>query len=114
MKSLSRLWAFLLIVSYVATLSLPSVALAVVAPHPTCTISINPSVIGPGGSATLKWTSTDATTGAITNVGNVTPVNAGSKQILPPTTSQITVYIGSFTGPGGTANCTASVQISYG
>jgi hypothetical protein len=24
------------------------------------------------------------------------------------------VYVGSFTGPGGTANCTASVQISYG
>jgi len=114
MKSLSRLWAFLLIFSYVSTLALPAVALAATTPFPTCTLSINPSVVGPGGSATIKWTSTNATTGAITNIGNVTPVSAGSKQILPPTTSQITVYIGSFTGPGGTANCTASVQISYG
>ncbi|MDO8548110.1 MAG: pilin [bacterium] len=112
MKSLMRLWAFLLIVSYGATLALPAVALAVVAPFPTCAITITPSVVEAGGSATLTWRSTNATTGAITNIGNVDP--NGSRQILPPTTAQITVYVGSFTGPGGTANCVASVQITYG
>lgn len=112
MKSLMRLWAFSLIVTYFATLLVPAVALAVTAPPPSCSISITPSVIEAGGSATLKWTSTNATGGAITNVGNVGP--SGNTQILPPTTSQVTTYIGSFTGPGGTANCTASVQISYG
>ena len=115
MKTLTRLWALLLIAGYVSTLALPAVALAAV---PTCAITITPNVVVAGGSATLEWTSTDANsngnsiipTNGTVNLDNVGP--SGNKQIAPPL-DQITTYIGTFTGPGGTANCAASVQVTY-
>jgi hypothetical protein len=113
MKSLMRLWALLLIGIYLGTCALPLVAFAQTntAPLPTCQLQLNTKVISVGGSVTLKWASTNATGGAITNVGNVGP--SGSTNLLP-SSAAYTTYIGSFTGPGGTANCSATVQVSAG
>lgn len=112
MKTRARLWALCLIAGTLSPLLLPAAAFAATPPpFPTCNLFINPSVIGPGDTTNIRWTSTNATGGAITNVGNVGP--SGSKAIIPPP-AQIVTYVGSFTGPGGTANCQASVQISYG
>ncbi len=105
MKLLKRLFAFGVISFYMLG---PSAIVFAASPAPTCTMSVTPSSIAVGGSVTLKWSSTDATGGAITNVGNVGP--SGSKNLLP-SSAAFTTYIGSFTGPGGTANCSATVQV---
>lgn len=80
-------------------------------PKPTCQITVKPTSIQVGGSVTVTWTSTNATAGAITNIGNVGP--SGSINLLPSSRA-VTTYFGAFTGPGGTANCTASVAVSSG
>lgn len=104
-----RLWVVTLISA--CAIFLPASVLAQSNPRPTCQISVTPSVIVPGGTITLRWTSTHATAGAITNIGNVEPT--GQRQVMP-SLAQVTTYVGSFTGPGGTANCQASVQVNYG
>ncbi len=76
---------------------------------PTCQIIVNPTSISVGGSVTVSWTSTNATAGAITNIGNVGPT--GSINLLP-SSAAVTTYFGAFTGPGGTANCQASVAVN--
>ena len=69
---------------------------------PTCILGASPSTITQGQSATLSWTSTNATAGTISpGIGSVTP--SGSTTVTP---SQTTTYTGSFTGPGGSATCT--------
>lgn len=73
-----------------------------VPPPPTCTISISPTTVPQGESATLSWTSSNATGGTITHVGPVGP--SGSVQIAP---SQATTYSGTFTGTGGSAPCSS-------
>lgn len=93
-----------LIVSLFVLQTAPAFAVAV----PTCSLSVSKGTISLGGSITLKWTSANATAGAITGVGNVS-VPSGSKNLIP---TQSTTYVGSFSGTGGTANCTASVSIS--
>jgi hypothetical protein len=77
---------------------------------PTCYITVKPTSISVGGSVTVLWTSTNATAGAITNIGNVGP--SGSINLLPP--SNGATYFGAFTGPGGTANCQATVTVNSG
>lgn len=94
--------ALALVVSVFVMQAAPAFAAVV----PTCTITLSSYNISLGGSITIKWTSTNADGGAITNVGNVGP--SGSKNIIPTRT---TTYIGSFTGAGGTANCQATVTI---
>jgi hypothetical protein len=75
---------------------------------PTCFITVTPTSINVGGTVTVRWSSTNATAGAITNVGNVGP--SGSIQLLPSSAAR-TTYLGSFTGPGGTANCQGFVTV---
>ncbi|OGD70403.1 hypothetical protein A3I18_02770 [Candidatus Campbellbacteria bacterium RIFCSPLOWO2_02_FULL_35_11] len=75
---------------------------------PTCTMSANPTTIGVGGSSTLSWTSNNATSAVINNgVGSV-PTN--SFAVVAP--NQTTTYTGTFTGPGGTAVCQATVTVT--
>src|SRR6185312_10803614 len=78
-------------------------------PPPRCEIIVNPTTIPVGGSVTVKWQSINATAGAITNIGNVSP--SGSINLLP-SSAAVTTYFGAFTGPGGTANCQASVAVN--
>ncbi len=108
MKMLMQLFGFSAIVFYLLA---PSALVFAASPAPTCTITVTPSSINVGGSITLRWSSTNATGGAITNVGNVGP--SGSANLLP-SSAAFTTYIGSFSGPGGTTNCSATVQVGSG
>jgi len=64
---------------------------------PTATISVSPGSIAQGQTATLSWSSTNATGCTISSIGAVGP--SGSTTVSP---SQPTTYTGSCTGPGGT------------
>ena len=58
-----------------------------------------------GGSTTLRWTTTDATSTSIDQgVGSVTPVASGSKSVSPATTTKYTLTA------GGVSGCTAATS----
>ncbi len=77
-------------------------------PAPTVSISADPASIQSGGSSTLTWTSTNATSCAIDQgIGNV-PVT-GSIAITPFATATYTITA---TGPGGTATSSVTVTVS--
>jgi C1A family cysteine protease len=74
----------------------------------TCSLSVNPASIVRGSKAMLSFASTNAHGGTIDNgIGNVTSL--GTKLISPSRTTQ---YTGTFSGPAGTATCTASVTVT--
>lgn len=76
---------------------------------PACTISVSRSSITPGQSINVSWTSVNATAGTITGgVGSATPVSSGSAEVFP---SSDTTFTGTFTGPLGTATCSATVTV---
>ena len=69
-------------------------------PLPTATFSVSPTTIERGQSATLRWTTTNATSAAINrSIGAVTPVASGSRSVSPTSTTTYTLTV---TGPGGT------------
>src|SRR3989338_3885676 len=76
-------------------------------PKPSCSISTNPSNIQAGGSSTLFWGSTNATSASI-NKGIGSVPTHGSRGVSPSITKtyKLTVY-----GPGGTANCQTTVTV---
>ncbi|HCM43718.1 TPA: hypothetical protein DIS55_02080 [Candidatus Kaiserbacteria bacterium] len=76
-------------------------------PKPSCSISTNPSNIQAGGSSTLFWGSTNATSASI-NKGIGSVPTHGSRGVSPSITKTytLTVY-----GPGGTANCQTTVTV---
>jgi hypothetical protein len=78
-------------------------------PVPTCTLSATPSTITAGDSTTLSWTSANATSASVNGVGALSPVAAGSRSLSP---SQSTTYVAVFTGPGGSAQCSAQVTVN--
>jgi uncharacterized membrane protein YgcG len=79
-------------------------------PVPMCTLSIDPTAVDAGGSATLSWTSANVTDGVIDqNVGSTTPVAAGSTSVTPTAN---TTYTAAFTGPNGNVECTAAITIN--
>ncbi|RJQ35488.1 hypothetical protein C4556_00095 [Candidatus Parcubacteria bacterium] len=76
-------------------------------PVPACNISANPNVIQHGGSSTLTWSSTNATSATINQgIGNV--ALSGSTSVSPSVTTTYTMTV---TGPGGTANCQTFVTV---
>src|SRR5438270_41576 len=76
--------------------------------RPTVTLQASPALIQKGESATLTWSSTNATSVSLSpGVGNVTA--EGSTRVTP---SEATTYTITATGPGGTADATARVSIS--
>jgi len=79
--------------------------------NPSCTLSASPASIAFGGSSSLSWTTTNATTFSIDNsIGSVTPVASGSKTVSPTAT---TLYTGTVTGTGGTtATCTKEINVT--
>ncbi len=78
---------------------------------PTCALTVTPGVIYIGESVTLRWQSSNATVGTITNVGSV---SANGSINLLPSSAAVTRYVGTFTGPGGKVECAASVVVSPG
>src|SRR6266481_6324799 len=92
----------------VATTPPPAPASAPAPAQPTVTLSADPSSIEKGGTATLSWSSTNAT--QLTIAPEVGTVNAeGSTKVTP---GDSTTYTITASGPGGSANATARVVVS--
>lgn len=78
------------------------------AARPTVSLQASPTSINKGDSATLSWTSTDATQLTISpEVGAVTA--QGSTKVTP---SDSTTYTITASGPGGSADSSARVTVS--
>lgn len=76
-------------------------------PAPTLTFAIQPEKVAPGASATLTWSTTNATTVTINNgIGSVAP--NGSRSITATTTQSFTAIAA---GPGGTAQIQATLTV---
>lgn len=100
---------FLLPTAVLAQTTPTPVLIAEPLPTPLCTITATPSTITVGASTQVRWTSTNATEGSITHIGQVSPQGAVN---LAPSFAAQTVFTGTFTGPGGTATCQATVVVS--
>jgi len=74
---------------------------------PTCWLSTSPQYINAGQSATISWSSNNTTSGYINGVGTV--YGSGQSFVYP---SQTTQYAATFTGPGGSTNCYATVVVN--
>jgi peptidoglycan-associated lipoprotein len=71
------------------------------------TLQVSPTIIQNGQSATLTWSSTNATSLSLSpGVGNVTA--EGSTHVSP---TDSTTYTITATGPGGSADATARVSV---
>ncbi len=79
----------------------------VIANAPVCSITPSSAVIVRGATASLIWTSTNATSGTITTIGVVSP--NGSAPVQPFAT---TTYTGTFGGSGGYGSCQATVGVT--
>ena len=76
--------------------------------RPTVTLQANPTFIQKGESATLSWSSTNATQLTLSpGVGTVAP--EGRTRVSPPDSTTYTITA---TGPGGTADATARITVS--
>lgn len=89
--------------------------IAPVSPPPTCTLSVTPTNIFSGNSATLQWANSIGTSGlTITNSLNATVISATAAQIAAGagqttvTPSATVNYTATVTGPGGTNSCNPS------
>jgi len=80
---------------------------------PSCKITSNPSKIDDGKSATLSWTSTNATSASATIPANWTTKTtpSGSQSVSPNNTTTYTLQV---TGSSGrTATCSTSVGVNH-
>src|SRR3990167_9993464 len=88
----------------------PVAALATTTPitqKPYCTLSASQSAVELGKTVNLSWQSQYATQGFITSIGTVG--TAGTQGVIP--TGRGTTYVGTFTGPGGTGNCSITISV---
>jgi peptidoglycan-associated lipoprotein len=76
------------------------------APTPKATLSVSPESIQRGGSATLTWSTQDATTVNIDGVGSVQP--SGSQSVSPSTS---TTYHLTAQGAGGSADASTRLTV---
>lgn len=76
-------------------------------PRPTITLSVEPSVIERGQSATLRWQSEHANSVEISGIGPVEV--SGSRNVSP---SQSTTYSAVARGPGGEATASARLTVT--
>jgi len=75
-------------------------------PQPRATLSVSPESIDRGGTATLTWSTQDATSVSIDDIGGVQA--NGSQQVSPSTS---TTYRLTAQGPGGSADATARLTV---
>jgi peptidoglycan-associated lipoprotein len=75
-------------------------------PQPTATMSVNPESIDRGGTATITWSTQDATGVNIEGIGKVDP--SGSQKVSP---SASTTYRLTAQGPGGSTDATARLTV---
>ena len=76
-------------------------------PKPTVSITAEPSSIERGKSATLKWSSSNATSASL-NQGIGTVPTTGSREVFPTQTTDYQIEV---TGEGGTTSATATVTV---
>lgn len=107
--------------TYVATVSGPGGSATCQAPvtvihqpqqnAPTCTLSISQNNFNNfnnfNNPATIFWTTNNATSINISNIGNVN-TGSGSRTIFPGSGTQ--TYVATVTGPGGSATCQATTH----
>ena len=74
---------------------------------PTASISVSPNNITAGGSATLSWTSTNATNVTIDGIGAV--ASTGTQTVSPAAS---TTYHVTATGPGGSVDANARLTVT--
>jgi peptidoglycan-associated lipoprotein len=86
--------------------SAPPAAAAPPPPQPTATLTVSPDTIQSGQSATLSWSTTNASNVNIDTIGGVAP--SGSQSVSPSTS---TTYHLTAQGPGGTAEATARLSV---
>ena len=86
-----------------------SVSVIVNSVTPTVQITANPSVVAAGGTTTLTWSSSDATSCTASGAWSGTQAVSGSLATGP--LSQATTYTLSCTGPSGTTQASAVVNI---
>jgi peptidoglycan-associated lipoprotein len=86
----------------------PAAAPAPITAQPTVTLNASPTSVSPGQSATLGWSSTNATDLDIEpGVGKVAP--QGSTPVAPTTSTTYTITA---TGTGGSATATARIDVN--
>jgi hypothetical protein len=80
---------------------------------PTCSLSISPSRVSSGGSATLSWSTTNASSFSLDQgIGSVA-TTSGSRDLT--TITEAKTYTGTVTNASGnTATCSASVSLESG
>lgn len=108
----SRLWikaVFVLALCFGGPVAAWAQTSTTTAPRPSCTMRANPGTVQLGGTSNISWSSLYATGGTLTSVGSIGP--QGTQGVIPTRTTN---YIGTFTGPGGTATCSVTVQIAAG
>ncbi len=79
------------------------------APAPTCRLFASATIVAPNTKVRLDWTTTNATSGYLPEVGALPP--NGYVFVVP---GKNTTYAASFTGPGGTIICRVGVGVSAG
>ncbi len=77
---------------------------------PVVSLAASPATVNAGGSSTLAWSSTNATTCTGTNFSTGTAVSGN----LPVTPAATTSYSVSCTGAGGTVSASATVTVQTG
>lgn len=85
--------------------------LTVTAPAPTVTIGVAPTSITVGQSATVTWSSTNATSCTASGAWSGTEAVSGTLSVTP-SASGTASYALACTGAGGTANGTASLTVA--
>lgn len=81
----------------------------VLTPVPTVTLTVSPTTISLGNSATLTWTST----GDPDCTGNFSPgIVQNASQQVTPTSTGVSTYTVTCTNAGGTATATASLTVT--
>lgn len=79
-----------------------------VVPAPTVSLSVSPTAIEKGKTATLTWSSTDAT-GVVIDKGVGTVEPSGRRSVSP---SESTTYVAKASGPGGEAVAEARLTVT--
>lgn len=87
-----------------------NVVVSAAPPAPTVVLAANPALVASGGTSTLTWSSTNATSCTASGGWSGSKATSGSQLVGPlATTSTFSL---SCTGPGGTATAAATVTVS--
>lgn len=80
-------------------------------PSPSGSFGATPSVIAPGGSSTLSWSSSSAVSASIDNgIGSVSPASSGNYSVSPTATTTYTLTLTNAAGSTTTRSATVSLN----